>query len=143
MEQQSSTMLERELQRLQSKIFATRRAAATALSGISFSPSAYPNVGPEKLAEFDQRVKQAVADAIDPKFIQRGFSLKNLAPGFVGIAVCLLLPVFQIRPGAILWGLAGLWAGYWYFRTLAAALSSQTASARQAVALGQELGILK
>ena len=142
MERPSSATLEQILQSLKSKVFATRKAAAMELSEVSFNPSAYPNVEPGKLAEFERAIKQAAAEAIDPKLMKRGLSLTALAPGFAGIALCLLLYVLQISPGAILWGLATLWLGFWYFRTLAAALRSQTASVRQAVAFGRELGIL-
>jgi hypothetical protein len=143
MEHLASAALERTLQNLQSKVFSTRRAAAAEAADISLTPSAYPNIAPARLAEFEQAIKQAAAAAIDPKLLKQGISLKALAPGFVGLGICLLLPAVGVRSGAIVWAVATAWLLFWYFRTLAAAFKGQTAPVRQAVAIGQELGILK
>ena len=134
------------LQKLQSRVFTTRRAAATELAEIKINPSTYPNVEPTKLSEFEHNIRQAANAAIDPELIKHGMRLMALAPGFIGIVLCLLLQLLHVLPGTVigsLWVIASIWVLFWYFRTFRTTLNNVTAPARDVIELGRRLGILK
>jgi hypothetical protein len=138
---QDAMLLQSLLQQLQSKAFPTRKKAAEQLNRLSFEPRQYPQVDPAKLSSFEQALRTAAAEAVDPAIFKRAFTVGALFPGFIPLLLC-IVGSLVIKLGAIFWGVATLWLLFWYFRTLARGLKAQTESARSASALAKELGLV-
>lgn len=137
----------RLLQELQSKAFATRKAAAAQLGQMKLHPEDHPGVGPEKLTEFNSALQAAAVQAVDPAVLKQAIGLPRLVPGFAPLLACLAVQLTGLIPrgivGAVCWAAVTVFLGYWYMKCLWAGIAAQTAPAARLLALGRELGLWK
>ena len=137
----TTTTIELDLERLQSHVFARRKAAARRLGCVVLDPNALQPIPADKLQKLAQAIRDAAKAAVDPVLFKREMSFGALAPCSVGIVLCMLLPLIDIRPGAIPWALASAWSLFWYFHTVGNTVRRVTKEARDALKMGHELGV--